>query len=207
VIIRRGATGPTRSFPSNLLPNRTSLYLRPPMECWLITSRAEVMRLEFGEEPPPEICLPDKPLSEVEDNATRKALQDAPYIMYMHYHLAHESWRPAVVGARGLLRRGSAHVAEPLAAPGADRQASVPIQAIQPLVIDRVTSLAHLEKQEPIAAAPMARGLTVELVEKARCLQPDALPLRRRTRTVHGATSMAFAESSRLQGPHRLFAR
>ena len=39
------------------------------MECWLITSRAEVMRLEFGDEPPPEICLPDKPLSEIEDNA------------------------------------------------------------------------------------------------------------------------------------------
>ena len=28
------------------------------MECWLITTRAEVMRLEFGEEPPVEIYLP-----------------------------------------------------------------------------------------------------------------------------------------------------
>jgi len=67
------------------------------MECWLITSRAEVMRLEFGEEPPPEICLPDKPLSEIEDNATRKAIQDAPYIIYKRYHLAHESWRLGIV--------------------------------------------------------------------------------------------------------------
>jgi hypothetical protein len=67
------------------------------MECWLITSRAEVMRLEFGEEPPPEICLPDKPLSEIEDNAPMKAIQDAPYIIYKRYHLAHESWRLGIV--------------------------------------------------------------------------------------------------------------
>jgi hypothetical protein len=67
------------------------------MECWLITSRAEVMRLEFGEEPPAEICLPDKPLSEIEDNAPKKAIQDAPYIIYKRYHLAHESWRLGIV--------------------------------------------------------------------------------------------------------------
>lgn len=67
------------------------------MECWLITSRAEVMRLEFGDEPPPEICLPDKPLLEIEDNAAYKAIQDAPYIIYSRFHLAHESWRLGIV--------------------------------------------------------------------------------------------------------------
>ena len=71
------------------------------MECWLITSRAEVMRLEFGEEPPTEICLPDKPLSEIEDNAAMKAIQDAPYIIYKRYHLAHESWRLGIVFSVG----------------------------------------------------------------------------------------------------------
>src|SRR6266550_4969789 len=69
----------------------------PPMECWLITSRAEVMRLEFGDEPPPEICLPDKPLSQIEDNAVQRAIQDAPYIVYGRYQLAHESWRLGIV--------------------------------------------------------------------------------------------------------------
>ena len=67
------------------------------MECWLITSRAEVRRLEFGDEPPAEICLPDKPLLEIEDNAVQKAIQDAPYITYKRYHLAHESWRLGIV--------------------------------------------------------------------------------------------------------------
>ncbi len=67
------------------------------MECWLITSRAEVMRLEFGDEPPPEICLPDKALSEIEDDAVEKAIQDSPYIVYRRYHLAHESWRLGIV--------------------------------------------------------------------------------------------------------------
>jgi len=67
------------------------------MECWLITSRAEVKRLEFGDEPPPEICLPDKPLAEIEDNAVHRAIQDAPYIIYRRYHLAHESWRLGIV--------------------------------------------------------------------------------------------------------------
>jgi len=54
------------------------------------------MRLEFGDEPPPEICLPDKPLSEIEDNAV-KPIQDAPYIVYQRFHLAHESWRLGIV--------------------------------------------------------------------------------------------------------------
>lgn len=67
------------------------------MECWLITSRAEVKRLEFGDQPPPEICLPDKPLAEIEDDAVHKAIQDAPYIIYRRYHLAHESWRLGIV--------------------------------------------------------------------------------------------------------------
>ncbi|HEY0529424.1 MAG TPA: hypothetical protein VGD02_11385 [Gemmatimonadaceae bacterium] len=67
------------------------------MECWLITSRAEVLRLEFGDEPPPEICLPDRPLSEIEDDAAVRAIQDAQYIIYRRYHLAHESWRLGIV--------------------------------------------------------------------------------------------------------------
>jgi hypothetical protein len=71
--------------------------LNMSMECWLITSRAEVMRLEFGDEPPAEICLPDKPLLEIEDNAVAKAIQDAPYITYRRFHLAHESWRLGIV--------------------------------------------------------------------------------------------------------------
>ena len=84
---------------AKICPSHFSLssFSAPPMECWLITSRAEVMRLEFGEEPPPEICLPDKPLSEIEDNAVKKAIQDAPYIIYKRYHLAHESWRLGIV--------------------------------------------------------------------------------------------------------------
>ena len=67
------------------------------MECWLITSRAEVMRLEFGEEPPEEICLPDKPLLEIEDNAMLRAIQDAPYLTYKRYHLAQASCRLGIV--------------------------------------------------------------------------------------------------------------
>ena len=69
----------------------------PPMECWLITSRAEVMRLEFGDEPPLEICLPDRPLSDIQDDVARKSIQEAPYIIYQRYHLAHESWRLGIV--------------------------------------------------------------------------------------------------------------
>src|SRR2546423_13613357 len=72
-------------------------FSRQSMECWLITSRAEVMRLEFGDEPPLEICLPDKPLSEIEDNASTRPIQDAPYIVYSRHHLAHESWRLGIV--------------------------------------------------------------------------------------------------------------
>ena len=67
------------------------------MECWLITSRAEVKRLEFGDQPPPEICLPDKALAEIEDDAVHKSIQDAPYLVYRRYHLAHESWRLGIV--------------------------------------------------------------------------------------------------------------
>jgi hypothetical protein len=67
------------------------------MECWLITSRAEVLRLEFGDEPPPEICLPDKPLSDIQDDCVQLSIQDAPYILYQRYHLAEESWRLGIV--------------------------------------------------------------------------------------------------------------
>lgn len=55
------------------------------------------MRLEFGDEPPPEICLPDRPLAEMEDDAAVRAIQDAPYIIYRRYHLAQESWRLGIV--------------------------------------------------------------------------------------------------------------
>ena len=48
------------------------------MECWLITSRAEVLRLEF-------------------DDAATRSIQEAPYIIYRRYHLAHESWRLGIV--------------------------------------------------------------------------------------------------------------
>jgi hypothetical protein len=69
------------------------------------------MRLEFGDEPPPEICLPDRPLSDIQDDASRRSIQEAPYIIYRRYHLAHESWRlgivysvaPPTVGAGGSL--------------------------------------------------------------------------------------------------------
>lgn len=71
--------------------------IAPPMECWLITSRAEVMRLEFGDEPPPEICLPDRPLSDIQDDAIQSSIQEASYIIYRRYHLAHESWRLGIV--------------------------------------------------------------------------------------------------------------
>src|SRR3977135_265013 len=67
------------------------------MECWLITSRAEVMRLEFGCEPPSGICLPDRPLSDIQDDATKRSIQEAPYIIYRRHHLAHESWRLGIV--------------------------------------------------------------------------------------------------------------
>ena len=78
-------------------PPPINLSLTRIMECWLITPRAEVRRLEFGDEPPPEICVPDKPLAELEDDAIKKAIQDAPYIIYRRYHLAHESWRLGIV--------------------------------------------------------------------------------------------------------------
>jgi hypothetical protein len=96
---RRNKSGSIESIDPDLLAEDFPAVLSPnqSMECWLITSRAEVMRLEFGEEPPAEICLPDKPLLEIEDNAIKKAIQDAPYITYKRFHLAHESWRLGIV--------------------------------------------------------------------------------------------------------------
>ena len=76
---------------------RVSTDTKVAMECWLITSRAEVMRLEFGDEPPPEICLPDRALSDIQDDAAQRSIQEAPYIIYRRYHLAHESWRLGIV--------------------------------------------------------------------------------------------------------------
>lgn len=66
------------------------------MECWLITSRSEVRRFDF-EEPPEEICLPDKPLVEMEDDASVTAIQDSPYIIYKRHRLPDESPRLGIV--------------------------------------------------------------------------------------------------------------
>jgi hypothetical protein len=59
------------------------------MDCWLITFRSEVRRLEF-DSPPDELCLPDKPLSEMNLDAGN-AIQDAPYIIYTRHKLPAES--------------------------------------------------------------------------------------------------------------------
>jgi len=66
------------------------------VECWLITSRAEVLRLEF-ETPPEEICLPDKPLEEIEDDATEASIQDAPYIIYTRHELPEGAPRLGII--------------------------------------------------------------------------------------------------------------
>jgi hypothetical protein len=66
------------------------------MECWLITSRSEVRRFEF-DNPPEEICLPDKPLEDMEDDAHLTAIQDAPYIIYTRHDLPGESPRLGIV--------------------------------------------------------------------------------------------------------------
>src|SRR2546423_1285531 len=76
---------------------RSRIYLSRDMECWLIPSPSEVMRLEFGEGPPTEIFLPDKPLLEIEDPVLQKPIQDAPYLTYKRFPLAHESWRLGIV--------------------------------------------------------------------------------------------------------------
>jgi hypothetical protein len=65
-------------------------------ECWLITPRSEVRRFEF-EVPPEEICLPDRPLSEMEDDASAASIQDAPYIIYRRHDLPDESPRLGIV--------------------------------------------------------------------------------------------------------------
>jgi hypothetical protein len=66
------------------------------VECWLLTSRSEVRRLEF-EEPPEEICLPDKPLTEMEDDAPLTAIQDAPYIIYKRHELPERTPRLGII--------------------------------------------------------------------------------------------------------------
>jgi hypothetical protein len=68
------------------------------------------MRLEFGDEPPPEICLPDKPLSDIHDEAPLRCIQDAPYIIYRRFHLAHESWRLGIVYAVAAPTVGDIHI-------------------------------------------------------------------------------------------------
>jgi hypothetical protein len=65
------------------------------MDCWLITFRSEVRRLEF-DTPPDELCLPDRPLGEMDDEAGN-AIQDVPYIIYTKHILPPES------GVRGFV--------------------------------------------------------------------------------------------------------
>jgi hypothetical protein len=59
------------------------------MHCWLITFRSEIRRLEF-DTPPDELCLPDKPLGEM-DAGAGDAIQDAPYIVYTKHSPPSES--------------------------------------------------------------------------------------------------------------------
>ncbi len=67
------------------------------MDCWLITPRGEVMPLEFDHEPPEELCLPDRPVSEMVESAEEHLIQPAVYITYKRYHLAAESGRLGTV--------------------------------------------------------------------------------------------------------------
>ena len=53
-------------------------------------------RLEF-ENPPEEICLPDRPLLEIEDDAPLTPIQDAPYVIYRRHDLPDESPRLGIV--------------------------------------------------------------------------------------------------------------
>jgi hypothetical protein len=66
------------------------------VECWLITPRSEVRRFDF-DDPPEEICLPDKPLVDIEDDAHLTVIQDAPYIIYKRHQLPADSPRLGVV--------------------------------------------------------------------------------------------------------------
>ncbi len=68
------------------------------MECWLITSRSEVRRLDL-DEPPEELCLPDKPLTDIDHDASIAAIQDAPYIIYKRFDLPDEAPRLGIVYA------------------------------------------------------------------------------------------------------------
>lgn len=91
------------------------------MECWLITSRSEVRRLEF-DFPPDEICLPDKPLGEMENDVPGTAIQDSPYIIYSRHDLAGERSRIGIVYSvtpptEGDIRIISAHSAGKWRAP------------------------------------------------------------------------------------------
>ncbi len=67
------------------------------MEHWLVTPRGEVHPLQFEEESPEELCIPDKPLHEVLDFAAENAIQPSLYITYRRYHLAAESGRLGIV--------------------------------------------------------------------------------------------------------------
>lgn len=67
------------------------------MEHWLITPRGEVYPLQFGDDSPEELCIPDKPLHEVLDVAAEQAIQQSLYITYRRYQLAAESGRLGIV--------------------------------------------------------------------------------------------------------------
>lgn len=55
------------------------------------------MPLEFDHEPPEELCLPDRPVSEMVESAEEHLIQPAIYITYKRYHLAAESGRLGTV--------------------------------------------------------------------------------------------------------------
>lgn len=59
--------------------------------------RGEVHQLNFDMESPEELCIPDRPLSEVLDLAEDQAIQPGLYIMYRRYRLATESGRLGTV--------------------------------------------------------------------------------------------------------------
>lgn len=67
------------------------------MEHWLLTMRGEVHPLNFDQESPEELCIPDKPLHEVMDCVEDQAIQSGLYITYRRYHLAAESGRLGAV--------------------------------------------------------------------------------------------------------------
>ena len=71
--------------------------LFPTTEHWLVTPRGEVHALDFADDPPEDLCIPDKPLQDAIDFAAEHAIQPGLYITYRRFHLAAESGRLGVV--------------------------------------------------------------------------------------------------------------